>query len=246
MMILRKYILVFILVLVQIFATAQNSVLINSNLDGNSNRVQGKLSGEIYYLNPISNKNYFLQKDWEIGTIILKDGDVFENLRMRYMVYGDELVAYNDNTRSLFVVDKNTVKEFTFYASSGTGNLVSQEFINLDSLNPPPYKSYFQKLYWGGGKLLRFHQLEVEKVSPYTGADGKMYDSEYRLRTLYYILSENDNFSRIQLKNRSFFTLYPEQKKTMRKLFRKNRINVSDEKSAILAVKLLDTEGFLK
>jgi hypothetical protein len=82
-------------------------------------------------------------------------------------------------------------------------------------------------------------------VSPYTGADGKMYDAEYRLRNLYYILTENNDFFKIQLKNRSLYTLFPENKRAIKKLFRKNRINISNENSAIQAVKLLDAEGFL-
>lgn len=245
MMIPEKYILAFFMVLIQFFGTAQNHGLLTSDLSEKSNRLQGKLRGEIFYLNPLSNANYFLQKEWENGTIILKDGDVFENMRMRYMAFGDELVAYNNNTRSLFVVDKNTVGGFIFYSPSEIANLAGQEFVNLDSLNPPPFKSYFQKLYWGRGKLLCFYQIEINKVSPYTGADGKMYDAEYRLRNLYYILTENNDFFKIQLKNRSLYTLFPENKRAIKKLFRKNRINISNENSAIQAVKLLDAEGFL-
>jgi hypothetical protein len=50
----------------------------------------------------------------------------------------------------------------------------------------------------------------------------------------------------MQLKNRHLFTLYPENKKEIRKLLRKNKINIIDKSSAIQAFELIDANGFLK
>lgn len=243
---MKKYLLFCLLFLIQLIGTAQNSGVFSSNLKKDSNRIQGKLTGEVYYISPISNTNYFLQKDWEEGTIILKDGDEYENMRMRYMAYGDELVAYNVNNRSLFVVDKSTVKEFIFYSPLETGTLTQQKFINLDSLHLLFNRTYFQELYSGTSKLLCFHQMEQNKVSPYIGTGGKMYDVEFRLKTMYYILSKEKGLSKIQLKNRSLYSFYPEHKKEIKKLLRKNRISIFDESSAIQAVDILDSAGFFK
>jgi hypothetical protein len=77
----------------------------------------------------------FYKKDWVEGTITLKDGDVFEGVRMRYMAFGDELVAYNSNIHALFIVDKNTVKQFTIKTPLSSGSFAERKFINLDSLN---------------------------------------------------------------------------------------------------------------
>lgn len=242
---MKKYLLFLLLALIQLIGTAQNSGVFSSNLKKDSNRLQGKLTGEIYYISPLSNTSYFLQRDWEEGTIILKDGDVFENMRMRYMAFGDELVAYNANNRSLFVVDKSTVKEFIFYSKSENGGLAQQKFINLDSLHLLFNKTFFQELYSGTSKLLCFHQMEQIKVSPYIGVGGKLYDVEFRLKNMYFILSQEKGISKIQIKNRSIYTVYPEHKKEIKKLLRKSRINVSDESSAIQAVEVLDSAGFL-
>jgi hypothetical protein len=226
--------------------SAQNSGISISNLSKESNRFQGKLTGDVYYLSPVSNANYFLQKDWQEGSITLKDGDIFENIRMRYMAYGDELVAYNVNNRTLFVVDKSIVKEFNFYSRNETEKLTKQKFINIDSLKILFNKSYFHELYSGTSKLLCFYQVEQVKVSPYIGVGGRMFDFEFRLKTMYYILSKEKGISKIQIKNRSLYSLYPEHKKEIKKLFRKNRINIIDESSAIQAVETLDSAGFFK
>lgn len=243
---LKIYLPFILFALFHFFGIAQNSGIPISNMGKDSNRLQGKLTGEVYYLSPISNTNYFLQKDWREGSITLKDGDVFENIRMRYMAFGDELVAYNANNHSLFVVDKYTVKEFIFYSSVETGGKTQLKFINLDSLHLLFNRTYFQELYSGTSKLLCFHQIEQEKVSPYIGAGGKMFDVEFRLKTMYFILSKEKGISKIQIKNRSLYSFYPEHKKEIKKLLRKNRINIIDESSAIQAVETLDSAGFFK
>jgi len=245
-MMIKKYLVYILMAFMQMNAGAQIRNLYNNNLNQDSNRMQGKLAGEIYYLNPVSNANYFLQPDWTIGTVMLKDGDVFEGIRMRYMAFGDELVAYNNNMRCLFIIDKNTVRQFTFREHIEAEVFAERKFVNLDSLDLPLNRSYFEELYTGTGKLFSFHQIEEEKVSPYTGQNGKMYDVEFRLKTTYYILTDFIGFSKIQLKKRSLYSVYPENKKEIKKLFRKNKINIIDQNSAIEALKILDEAGYFK
>ena len=246
MMMIKKYLLFIFIILLQITSVAQIRGLFNSSLNQNSNRLQGKLMGEIYYLNPLSNANYFLQPDWIEGTIMLKDGDVYEGIRMRYMAFGDELVAYNNNMHSLFIIDKNTVKQFTFREHKAGEEFTERKFVNLDSLDLPLNKSYFEELYAGKAKLFSFHQIEEEKVSPYTDENGKMYDVEFRLKTYYYILSNSTGFARIQLKKRSYYSLFAENKKDIKKIFRKNKVNITNEVSAIEALKILEVAGYFK
>jgi hypothetical protein len=243
---MKKYMIILFILLLQWVASAQYSGLNNENLNHNSNRLQGKLTGQVYYLSLTSNANYFLQQDWVEGTITLKDGDVFEGLRMRYMAYGDELIAYNSNISALFIVDKNTVKQFTFKTLLSSGNFAERKFINLDSLDVFLDRTYFEELYSGTVKLLVFYQIEETKISPYVDRSGKMSDTEFKLKTIYYLLTDSIGLTRIQLKNRSLFTLYPENKKEIRRLLRQNRIAIVDEHSAIQVFKLLDENGYLK
>lgn len=245
-MMIKKYILIFFVVFFHLLACGQNSNFYNANLNQNSNRLQGKLRGEVYYLNPVSNAHYFLQKEWVEGVIMLYDGDVFEGMRIRYMAYGDELVAYNNSNRLLFIVDKSIVKEFAFKWPLGNGLFKERKFVNLDSLDLPYNRTYFEELYSGSARLLAFHKVEEEKVTPYSDKNGKMYDVEYRLNTMYFIVSEENVFSRIKLKNRSLYFVYPENKKAIKKILRKSKINISDEDSAIQALMLIDDEGLLK
>lgn len=246
MMNIYKYMVLVLILLLHGVATAQDSGLYNSGFSGNSNRLQGKLTGEVFFLSLNSNSSHFLQQEWVEGTITLKDGDVFEGVRMRYKAIDDELVAYNSNIQTLFIVDKNTVKQFTYKVPSESGNFTERKFVNLDSLDTYLGRTFFEELYSGSAKLFAFYQIEEIKVSPYNDNSGKIRDTEFRLKTIYYLLTDSIGLTRIQLKNRSLFTLYPENKKEIRRLLRKNRISIVDEHSAIQAFKLLDESGYLK
>lgn len=246
MMEIQKYMVLSLMLLLHAVATAQDSGLFSSGLSDKSNRLQGKLTGEVFFLSLNSNSSHFLQSDWVEGTITLKDGDIFEGVRIRYKAVDDELVAYNDNIQTLFIVDKNTVKQFTYKVPSLSGSYTERKFVNLDSLDTYLGRTYFEELYSGSAKLFAFYQIEEIKVSPYIDRSGKMNDTEFRLKTIYYLLSNELGLTRIQLKNRSLFTLYPESKKEIRKTLRKSRIAIIDENSAIQAFKLLDENGFLK
>ena len=246
MMNIHKYLVILFILLLQVAASAQYSGLYSENLNLKSNRLHGKLTGEVYFLSLTSNASHFLQKDWVEGTITLKDGDVFEGIRMRYMAYGDELVVYNSNIKTLFIVDKNTVKQFTFKTPLSSGNFAERKFVNLDSLGVFLDRTYFEELYSGTVQLLVFHQIEERKISPYIDSSGKLSDTEFRMNKIYYLLSKVNELTRFQLKNRSLYNLFPENKKEMRKLLRKNKINIIDESSAVQAFDLLDVNGFLK
>ena len=211
-----KYLVILFVVSFQMVARAQNPSLYINNLNQKSNRLQGKLQGEIYSLNVIGNTNYFLHKDWIEGTITLKDGDLFEGIRMRYLAYDDELVAYNDNNHSLFIVDKSTVKQFTLKESAGSSGFIERKFITLDSFDPLQNKTYFEELFSGSVKLLAFHLIEESKVRPYKDAYGNLSDTEYNSETLYYLFSDNKGLRKIRLRHRSLIKLYPEYKKEIR------------------------------
>lgn len=239
-----KTIFVACIVLVSFAGAAQN---LDSwqTYNESSNRLEGKLQGEIYFLSSLANNNFFLQKEWVTGSITLADGDVFENVKLRYMTFGDQLVAYNDNVRTLFIVEKSTVKEFKF-KSAGISSYPERKFINLDSLNLPGGKSYFEELYTGSAKLLAYHFVNEVKVTPYNDNAGVMRDTEYKAAENYFLFTDKNELFRVQRKKSSFYKIYPEHKKEIRKLLRKNRVSLIDQSSLVLAVKLLDEAGILK
>ena len=206
----------------------------------NSNRLEGKLRGTRYNLTPFGNSNFFMQKDWTNGTIYTEDGDVFNNIKLRYQAKEDQLVAVNDNLINFFVVDKETVKGFTLHQGNE-----EQVFIKLYFEGMAKGYRYFHKLYSGPASLLAFRFIEEIKVTPFKDEWGIMRDTQFNLSVFYFYYSEESGFTRLIRRKRAFLKLYPEQKSEIRRLFRSNKLTYFDEDGLVKAFKLLDGAGIL-
>ncbi len=208
-------------------------------LSEQSNRLRGKLSGKVYYMPPEGNSQHFYQQGWHEGSILMEDGDLFENVRLRYLAYGDELVAYNYNVKQLFIVDKEKIAAFTVNTPQGT-----QEFVKLYFNGFISGDRFFEKLYDSKRKLLAFRSIEMRKTSMYNDKQGVRRNSVLVLRTSYYMYSEESGFKKIQPRRKSLLGLFPERKKEVRRLFRRNNFTVFNESEMVRAFKSLEEAGF--
>lgn len=209
-------------------------------LNEQSNRLQGKLTGKVFYMPAEGASQQFYHDSWLRGNILLTDGDIFENEQIRYLAYGDELVAYNSNLRQLFIVDKQKVAGFTVNLPQE-----NQEFVKLyfDGFNPGD--RYFERLFDGSRKLLAFRSIDEINTDIYRDKHGRLKHSSLKLKTTYYIYSEETGFKKVLPRRSSFLDLFHERKKEVRRLFRKNNLRPSTEKDMIRAFILLEKAGFL-
>lgn len=220
---------------------AQNSVFNWEALGENSNRLEGKLTGLAYRIPPLANSAHFMQNRWVDGTILLEDGDLFENVRIRYLTFHDELVAYNPNLKQLFIVDKEKVKSFTFIYPEGRQTFTKLYF---DAFVDAGYR-YFDVKYEGSRWLVAFHYIYEEKTSVYRDTYGKLRDSQLKPKKTYFMyFPGEEQFRRVQEKRRWFVKLFPENKREVRRIFRRNNLRRFDEKGMIQAFSLLDENGF--
>lgn len=222
-------------------AAAQKSEFHWQQLNENSNRLKGKLSGTVFVLSSKSNSSYFLQNEWTDGSITLEDGDVFDELKMRYNAFEDKLVVYNDNLRNLFVVDKGKVKSFTVKNPAG-----NQKFVKYYYDGFPKGDRYFEVLYSGGRDFLAFREIVEEKTRPFVDKFGIMKDTRFKGKTTYFMYSAGTGFQKIGLRRSSVLNVFPENKREIRRLLRRNKVNVFEEKGMIQAFKLLDGNGYFQ
>ena len=208
------------------------------DFDESSNRLQGKITGEVYIISSLENQYFFLQKDWVNSRIVLEDGDVFDNLRVRYQVNNDELIAYNDKLKTLFKVDKNKISKFYLL-----NNNAEREFVRMNFDGMQPKVRFFERLYTGKCTLLAYHNVDEIKVTPYEDKSGIMRDSQYKLDVTYFMYTQEKGFDKVLPNKRSFFKLLPQRKKEIRKIFRQNKLILSGNESMIQAFKLIDGAG---
>lgn len=230
---------VFTIVLFSYQGSAQKSDFHWKQLNSSSNRLKGKLTGTVYTLSLKSNANYFLQNNWIEGSITLEDNDVFDSLMLRYNAFEDLLVVYNNTLRTMFIADKEKVKSFTF----SEGN---QKFARYFYNGYPKGYRYFEVLYEGNRDFLAFREIIEEKTKPYHGYFGNMMDVQYVKRYSYYMYSPETGFRKIKLRRRSVLNVFPENKKEIRRLLRKNKVNILEESDMIRAFELLDTNGYFQ
>lgn len=241
MKIQKRYIGIICFVLLTWSGVAQNSGFYWNQLNDSSNRLQGKLMGKVYYISALANSNFLYPDEWKDGTVALSDGDIFENMKLRYHVFQDELIAYNENKSALYFVEKELVKSFTFETDGQT-----QKFLKLsrDKGNGKP--QFFEELYTGSLSLVVFRYIYEHKVSPYMDKLGAMRDIEYRLKTEFYLYSENKPLQKILPKRSAFISAFPEHKKGIKKLFRKNNLFIQNQQSMIQVFRILDEAGLLQ
>lgn len=230
---------IFTILLVALQLSAQNFEFYWEQLNDSSNRLEGKLTGTVYVLTSKSNSNYFFHNDWLDGTITLEDGDVYEGLSLRLQAFDNELVVYNNNLRNLFVIDKEKVKSFTVQTPSG-----SQRFVKIYFDGYPRGNRYYEVLYDGRRKMLAYHEVLEEKTRPYIDQFGIMKDTNFRLNTIYFMHSPESGFERIRLRRRSLLANFSDDKREIRRLLRRNNVDVFEEKGMIRAFKLLDDSGY--
>ena len=220
---------------------AQNADHYWGHINDSSNRLQGKLMGKVYYVDALSNSYFLYPDDWLEGTVELVDGDLYPNTKLRLNVKNDELIAFNKNNKKLYTVEKKLVKSFTIEK-----NGITQKFVKLKRDKGSDKLQYFEELYSGDLKLLAFRYIYEHKVNPYTDKFGVMRDTEYRVRIRYFLSDKNYLLQRIAPKRSAFLNAFPEHKRAIKKLFRKNKLYLNNPNYMVQACQLLDEAGWLK
>ncbi|WP_163321945.1 hypothetical protein [Draconibacterium mangrovi] len=231
---LIKYTGVVLGVLFAFIAKAQDMGIDTYNLNSESNKLQGKMLGEVLTLNAEVNSYFLYPDDWVPGAVKFVNGNVFENLRLRYQAYSDELISYNDNGRFLYQVEKELVESFSFQDGNKT-----RKFVRLTKNNNQQTNMYLEELYKGAVSLMVNWYIFEQSVSPYKDRNGITRAVEYQLHKDYYLYTEHDGLTKIRLNRAALLSRFPENQKQIRKLLRQNGIHINNEFSMVNALRLL-------
>jgi hypothetical protein len=200
----------------------------------------GKLTGTKYNYAFRGNLNFFYHSDWYKGTICTTDGEVHTGYSVRYDAFNDELVAVNGRVKGQFVVDKYLVKSFTV----DVPGLGLQNFRKLMLNEFGQKEHYFEVLYDGKVALMSHTSITEHKTNAYRNKKGELDDREYRLEKQYFLLLPDHGFRSISPGRKAILNLFPERKKEIRQIFRRNRIDDYSLHGIPRIVSLLDQENF--
>ena len=170
-------------------------------MNENSNRLEGKITGTMFYLTAEYNNNFFLLNDWMDGEIVMEDGDVFNGIQIRYLMKDDELVVYNKTQKNLFTADKSRIQSFTIFSESGPRKFVK---MNYDGIIPEI--RFFEILHEGTTQLLAFRFMVERETALYTDSGGNLKDSYFIPEAYYFLYSIQGGYP-VSSQQSSYFAL---------------------------------------
>jgi len=203
-----------------------------------SNSLNYKLPGIRYYVRPSYMGSEFLTEKWCPANLVLENGDRYDSILVRLNSYLDELIEYNNRINATIMLDKAAISGFDITFEDGlTGHF---QKIYFDKF--PKGDRYFSILYEGKLKALLWYKTIETQTSVYVDPSGFMHNTEFVLTRNYYIEFPGGEIVKFALKRRSFLQVFPEHKKQVRRLLRKNDVLLKTEDDISKAVSLIEKE----
>lgn len=185
----------------------------NCELVEKANKIaQNHLVGKIYVDNHLGKRIQYLN-DWEVGEVLLENGNVVKDVKIRYNSYTDELLWIRDLDFQAVIVEREKVKEFTFKVSNKT--LTKLDIDNQIIISRPDI--FVQILTQGKHSIYAYRNIGYHKNK------DEFYENDM------YFMKTNNKLYKIRLRKKEIFTLFPNDKKEIKRLIRKNNLKVKTE-----------------
>ena len=227
-------------VLICSFARAQKPYNVEVELTTESNTVNYKLPGKQFYPIYVPSGSEFYDDQWMRGYLILENGDRYDSLLFKYNTFRDELITLNNRTRIFIMLDKDAISEFGLYERPS----FTKRFVKMDLDKIPKGEHYFYVPYSGKLKFAIWYRTLEETTSPYKDKNGFLQISNYKLGPNYYLRFPDGHFEKFKLKRRSLILLFPDQKREIRRMLRKERNWVKTEYDAARAVQQIEEKYY--
>ncbi len=235
----KTALLISLLLLIVSFVHAQQKPFnVDVKLTTESNTVNYKLPGQQFYPVYVPSGSEFYDDQWMNGYVILENDDKYDSLMLKYNTFRDEIITVNDRTRTMIMLDKDAITEFGLYKTPG----LTIRFKKMDLDIVPKGEHYFNLPYDGTLKLAVWYRTLEETTAPFKDKNGYLQISNYALRHNYYVVFPDGRFERFKLNKRSLIQLFPEQKREIRRILRRDRNWIKTESDAVRAIKLIDEQ----
>lgn len=224
--------ILFIIPLFVLLATTSLSAQEELPKDMNAETVKGKA----FISYPSYSGAPFLNMKYQMGEIEFLDGKKVRNIGLRYSSYRDELIYFNDYISDQIVIDKISLKGFSFNDVNGVNRIFRRQnydgFINGDR--------YFEVLSDGPISLLAYRKVDLEICDPSFSKLGLAYKQSYS----YYMFAPGKGYSLLKINRNSLLSKFDKpNQKLVKKTLRKNRVMITDEASFVLAWNVIKDNG---
>jgi len=233
-----KNILYLAFLLICFSISAQNSV--GTSISKVDSIFSPKLTGELYKPDTISSRGeQFFNGQWVESSVLLSTGERIDGVKIKYNGFLDEVIWQNTSNFKQFQLDKSYISDF--WLKNDMDSTIHFQRLNItDSTARNPSGIFVEVAVEGKLSLYIQHKVShlVDELVAYK------YFIIYEQTPLYYIkLPSNLYFRMNELNRKAFLNLFPEQKKTLSKMVRTNRLNLKTEKGLIRAIDLMNKNG---
>ena len=200
--------------------------------------LSGKLNNPPHQ--PIGNQHY-PSEDWLLGDVLLENGIVVRDKRLRYNGYLDELFWLYEGDYQQIQLDRNFIKEYTLYKQGRLEPVIFRK-INIDAPLITSRDNVFGELLYEGSLQLYAYRRVFGSRPGEIGEVGTII-SPSPLFVL--ILPEGTSKILRRINRRNLLNLFPDKRREIRNMLSDNRIfRLRSEQDLLDAVRLL--EGFLE
>lgn len=183
--------------------------------------------------------NPFFNDSFLPGKIELTDGTIIGALLLKYSSYQDELIYYNSDISTQIMIDKMSLRGFSLTDETG----VEHHFRLRNTSTSMPGYNFFELLS-DGDISLWVNRKVLLLTCPIYGEVGKEKNLSYQEAYNYYLYNKEKGYQLIRISKGSLLSkCEPSQQKLVRKLLRKNKVNIRDEKNFVVAWNLMKGNG---
>lgn len=183
----------------------------------------------------------FLNETWVPGKVWFTNGETADSLYIKYSSFKDELLYYNEVVSAHIVIDKASLKGFSFEGNDGNPRIFRKQF--YDGF----FKGdrFFEVLSEGETELLAFRKVSIITTPPYKDDRGIVKNNEYSNDYQYYFYSPDKGYSPVRMNITSLLSKFDKtDQKPIKKLLRKSRIRITGEPTFVLAWTVIEREGY--
>lgn len=195
-----------------------------------------KIKGTRFIVYPPYAGTPYLNEKFVIGDIELTDGTIIRDLGLRYSTFKDELIYYNNDISAQIVIDKISLKGFSFDDGNGIKRVFRSQYYDIYFHE----QRFFEVLSDGKISLLAYRKADLETCETSYSKFGLAYQQSYR----YYFYSAEKGYSPVNLTRNSLLSKFekPDQK-LIKKILRKNDAQFVDESGFVKAWNVIKDSG---
>lgn len=170
----------------------------------------------------------FLLTEWVSGYAVDLNGKLSEEKKLNYNVHEHKLTyKTNNGTGKIMVIDSNKYSGFILTDANKNDYLFTK--VEANQFTKPQKKTKFYQIVSPPGK---FVLLETEKYlndpnkSGWISSQNTTKRAEYETKTTYYVLAQNEKYTRISLNNSSVLKAFKDKKKEISAYLKTNNIKI--------------------